>query len=58
MAVIKLSLEDLDYLSDYIEQELESHNGKELTLTEYHTKKILITFDDEGNVIKLKEEDN
>lgn len=40
MTKLKLSLEDLDIISDYIEEQLELINGKDLKLKDYHTKKI------------------
>ncbi len=42
MAVLIISLEDIDNLTDVIEATLNNDEGKRMSLKEYHTYKVLV----------------
>jgi len=42
MSILRISLEDVDNLTDIIEATLNNANGNDMPLKEYHTHKIIV----------------
>ena len=51
MALLGISLEDIDNLTDVIEKALNTNDGKNMPLKEYHTHKVIIP-------IKINDDEN